>query len=51
MSIVIERVDQTEFFINESGTVTIKQDSWPEEPSIKVLVAALLDIEKEAGEA
>lgn len=58
MSIIIERVDQTEVFLNEGGGVTIKQECWPDDSvsialpiaSIPAIIAALLDVEKEAGE-
>ncbi len=59
MTIVIERVEQVEVFINEGGSVTIKQNGYAGEDDdvvyfpvarIDDVVLALLALKAEAGQ-
>lgn len=43
MSIIVEQVDQIEVFVNEAGSISIRQESWIEPAAIVVIPVQFID--------
>lgn len=44
MTKVIQSVAETEVFVNESGSISIRQTDWPNEPALIVIPVQFIDV-------